>query len=126
MNNETAKSNRATTHAICKIREARATRSTVEKTYNVTRRYKSIVKNVTMEKLGIKNTGLLLFGIILLAIGLFACFYSVTEEAGTYYATTTYPYQSPVGIILTVAGIVLTALGLFFSPKRTEQIKQNA
>jgi len=25
MNNETAKSNRATTHAICKIREARAT-----------------------------------------------------------------------------------------------------
>jgi len=79
-----------------------------------------------MEKLGIKHTGLLLFGIILLVIGLFACFYSVTEEAGTYYATTTYPYQSPVGIILTVAGIVLTALGLFFSPRRTEQIKQNA
>ena len=94
-----------------------------QKTYNVTRRYKSIVKDVEVEKLGIKNTGLVLFGIILLAIGLFACFYSVTEEAGTYYATTTYPYQSPVGIILTVAGIVLTALGLLYSPKRTDQIK---
>ena len=101
-------------------------RATVEKTYSVTKRYESIVKNVTMEKLGIKNKGLLLFGIILLVIGLIACFYSVTEEAGTYYATTTYPYQSPVGIILTVAGIVFAALGFFYSPKRTEQIKQNA
>jgi len=79
-----------------------------------------------MEKLGIKSTGLLLFGIILLVIGLFADFYSVTEEAGTYYATTTYPYQSPIGILLTVAGIAFAALGFFYPPKRTEQIKQNA
>ena len=78
--------------------------------------------------MGIGNKGLLLFGIILLVIGLFADFYSVTKVISEWYniTETTYPYQSPIGILLTVAGIVLTALGLFFSPKRTEQIKQNA
>lgn len=52
---------------------------------------------MTMEKLGIKHM-VLLFGIILLVIGLVgAC-------------STEYPYQN-IGIILIVAGIVFVALG---------------
>lgn len=74
-------------------------------------------------KLGIeiKNKGILLFGIILLVIGLFACFYSETKVISEWYhiTETTYPYQSPVGILLTVAGIVFVALGFFYPSHKT-------
>jgi uncharacterized membrane protein len=75
-------------------------------------------KNMTMEKLGIKHLGLMLIGIILLVIGLTASFYCVEPWfAGLpdfvypypYYFV--YPYQT-IGIILTVSGLVLAALGV--------------
>jgi drug/metabolite transporter (DMT)-like permease len=52
-----------------------------------------------------RNKGLIIFGIILLAIGLVASFYFVTE-----FMEHKYPYQS-IGILLDVAGIVFVALG---------------
>ncbi len=54
-----------------------------------------------------RNKGLVLFGIVLLAIGLVASFYSQTELPGGY-GRTTYPYQT-TGIILDVAGIAFIA-----------------
>jgi len=62
----------------------------------------------------IKNKGLVLFGVILLLIGLVASFYPET-----YYGyVLRYPYQT-VGIILLLAGIVFIALGFFYSPRKT-------
>lgn len=57
---------------------------------------------------------MLAFGIILLAIGLFAYFY---READYGYGTTTfmgwiYPYQT-MGIILTIVGIILVVASFF-------------
>ena len=71
---------------------------------------------MTMEKIGTKNKGLALFGIVLLAIGLLAYFYYYP----TGYApnqTLHYPYQT-AGIVLVIAGIVFVALGFFYSPKK--------
>jgi len=75
---------------------------------------------MTTGKLGIeiKNKGLLLFGIILLVVGLVASFYQ--EQHYVYhvgYQTVT-PYQT-VGIILAVAGIAFVALGFFYPMQRT-------
>jgi hypothetical protein len=74
---------------------------------------------MTIEKKGIeiKNKGLLLFGIILLVVGLVASFYQ--EQHYVYhvgYQTVT-PYQS-VGIILAIAGIIFVALGFFYPSQR--------
>jgi vacuolar-type H+-ATPase subunit I/STV1 len=63
-----------------------------------------------------RNKGLIIFGIILLAIGLVASFYSQTEYPSG--GRMTYPYQS-IGILLDVAGIVFVALGFLYSPRKT-------
>lgn len=75
---------------------------------------------MTMEKLGIKNKGLMLFGIIFLVIGLVASFY----EIATWFdheeiIRRDYPYQT-IGIMLDLVGIVFIALGFFYSPRKTE------
>ncbi len=69
-----------------------------------------------------RNKGLVILGIILLAIGLFASFYQVTLYVGqpparvlTQIVT---PYQN-VGIVLDVAGIIFLALGLLYPPRKT-------
>jgi TRAP-type uncharacterized transport system fused permease subunit len=64
----------------------------------------------------IKNKGILLFGIILLIIGVVASFYSRTEYPE--YGRMTYPYQS-IGILLVVAGIIFVALGFLYPSHRT-------
>ncbi len=86
-----------------------------------------MVKNVTMEKLGIKHKGFVLLGIILLVIGLVAAFYEKRElisqeypSEGTYSAG--YPYQN-LGIVLTVIGIVFIAVGFIYPPKKAEPAK---
>lgn len=61
-----------------------------------------------------KNQGLVVFGIILLIIGLVASFYSHTDLPGV---RAIYPYQG-IGIVLAVAGIVFVALG-FLYPSRS-------
>lgn len=69
-----------------------------------------------------RNKGLVIFGIILLAIGLFGSFYQVTQRVGEppllvdYQVVT--PYQN-VGIISLVAGIILIAVGFLYSPRVT-------
>jgi hypothetical protein len=74
----------------------------------------------------IKNLGSLIFGAVLMSIGLVAYFY----ETGSYsYSSYTpnlwlssgYPYQT-LGIILIVAGIVFVGLGLFYSPRKTNNL----
>jgi len=77
--------------------------------------------NVSEEKV-VRNRGLVIFGTILLAIGLFASFYQVTQLVGqppfvvAYQVVT--PYQS-VGIVLDVAGIIFLALGLVYLSRKT-------
>ena len=67
-----------------------------------------------------KNLGSLIFGIILLLIGLAVSFYN--SGAGYYgggnYYHSFYPYQT-VGIILILVGVVFVGLGLFYSPRKT-------
>jgi len=80
------------------------------------------------EKKVVRNKGLVIFGIILLAIGLFASFYTVVNHVGQAPAAvklqTVYPYQS-VGIILLVGGIIFTALGFLYSPRKTLALVSN-
>ena len=69
-----------------------------------------------------RDKGLVIFGIILLAIGLFASFYHITQLVGqppflVEYQTVT-PYQN-VGIILLAAGIILIATGILYPPRKT-------
>jgi vacuolar-type H+-ATPase subunit I/STV1 len=71
----------------------------------------------------IKNKGILLFGIILLLIGLVASFYMHRLNPGYVPARYDYPYQG-IGIVLVLAGIVFVALGFFYSPRRQEPTKQ--
>jgi len=59
-----------------------------------------------------RNKGLLVFGIVLLAIGLVLSLYRVG------YYSFTYPYQT-IGIVLIVAGIVFAALGFLYPPRKT-------
>jgi len=86
----------------------------------------------------IKNKGLLIFGILLLLIGLGASFYSqaILNSIWVYDPNNpldlghreyveigrTYPYQS-LGMVLVLAGIIFVALGFFYSPRKTEPIK---
>ena len=76
----------------------------------------------------IAKFGILLFGIILLIIGLISYFYYYIDNPGTHWATIYYPYQN-MGMILTVAGIAISLLGFFlaffYSPKKSELAKQN-
>ena len=69
-----------------------------------------------------RNKGLIIFGIVLLGIGLFASFYSEQKYPGAvtpFDLERTYPYQS-VGILLDVAGIIFVALGLLLPlPRKT-------
>ena len=58
-----------------------------------------------------RNIGFLIFGAILLIIGLVASFYKETHDVGDQVVT---PYQI-VGIILVVAALVLIAFGLLYS-----------
>jgi hypothetical protein len=81
----------------------------------------------------IKNKGLLLFGAILLLIGLVASFYAQVRMESVWKFDTqppnyghfeveetsrSYPYQG-IGIILVAAGIVFIALGFFYPSQRT-------
>jgi hypothetical protein len=62
----------------------------------------------------VMNKKLLVFGCILLAIGLIAYFYRenfVGSSGHIYEGDYVYPYQT-MGMILTMTGIVLTALSL--------------
>lgn len=69
-----------------------------------------------------RNKGLVIFGIILLAIGLFASFYQVTQRVGQPPMLVEYqivtPYQN-VGIISLVAGTILIATGFLYPPRKT-------
>ena len=68
-----------------------------------------------------RSVALVVFGIVLLVIGLFASFYESKyyddyDQRWESYNPPRYPYQT-VGIILLVAGIVIAVLG-FVLPKR--------
>lgn len=63
------------------------------------------------------NKGLLIFGIILLVIGLAASFYYFDPYGNQ--SGRTYPYQG-IGIALVVTGVVLSALAFLYSPRKTE------
>jgi drug/metabolite transporter (DMT)-like permease len=65
-----------------------------------------------------RNKGLIIFGIILLMIGLVASFYGYHENPYSASSPMVYPYQS-IGILLDVAGIVFIALGFLYSPRKT-------
>jgi drug/metabolite transporter (DMT)-like permease len=65
-----------------------------------------------------RNKGLIVFGAILLVIGLIASFYHATWQTDYGPIDKGYPYQN-VGILLDVAGIVFIALGLLYSPRKT-------
>jgi uncharacterized membrane protein len=70
-----------------------------------------------------KNKGLIIFGIILLLIGLVAYFYPQIRyyESGYYKGeeiSRTYPYQN-LGMVLVLAGIIFIALGFLYSPRKT-------
>jgi len=60
--------------------------------------------------------GLVIFGIIVFVIGLFCSLYTVVPYSGW---TPRQPYKD-IGMILTVAGIVLTTLG-FILPRKSER-----
>ena len=72
----------------------------------------------------IKNLGSLIFGAFLLLIGLVASFYNSGYNSSYYpyeWISKGYPYQT-IGIILTVVGIVFVGLGLFYSPRKTNEL----
>lgn len=71
----------------------------------------------------IKNKGMLIFGIILLLIGLGASFYQERHYVHDVGYQTVTPYQN-VGIVLLLAGIIFVALGFFYSPRKQEPTKQ--
>lgn len=64
-----------------------------------------------------RNKGLVIFGIILLVIGLVASFYHATETYEGLTFDKGYPYQT-IGILLDVAGIVFVALGLLYPSRK--------
>jgi len=68
----------------------------------------------------VRNKGLIIFGIILLVIGLAAYLYGYrlySDGSGPMV----YPYQN-IGILLTVAGIVIMVLGFLYSPRKTNNL----
>jgi vacuolar-type H+-ATPase subunit I/STV1 len=72
-----------------------------------------------------RNKGFVIVGVVLLVIGLFASFYKVTHTVGQAPAAVipqiSYPYQI-VGVILLVAGIIFSALGLILRQKAKQKI----
>jgi uncharacterized membrane protein HdeD (DUF308 family) len=70
-----------------------------------------------------RNKGLIILGIVLLVVGLFASFYKVSHIVGQAPAAETYqisyPYQI-VGIIKLVVGITFISLGFLFQHKKTQ------
>jgi vacuolar-type H+-ATPase subunit I/STV1 len=79
-----------------------------------------------MEEKGMegRNKGLVIFGIILLAMGLFASFYHVTRHifVGDHPDgdETIYTLRN-VGIVLIVAGIIFISLGFLYSPRHYQE-----
>lgn len=76
-----------------------------------------------------RNKGLIVFGIVLLVIGLYASFYESKywngdDQRWESYTPAHYPYQS-VGIVLIVAGIVFVPLGLLYPARKTPQPPTN-
>jgi hypothetical protein len=76
-----------------------------------------------------RSIELLIFGIILLAIGIGACLYPHYTIYGhatlyTYYGTITYPYQT-FGTFILAAGIVFVASGLFYPSPKRPTVNQN-
>jgi|Deesub1362B_J571_1020462.scaffolds.fasta_scaffold00714_20 vacuolar-type H+-ATPase subunit I/STV1 len=70
----------------------------------------------------IGHQGLLIFGIILLLIGLIASFYTEVKTYTDYFGETwevyrTYPYQG-LGIVLVLTGIILVVIGFLYSQKK--------
>jgi len=82
---------------------------------------------MTLETNGIeiKNKGILIFGIILLLIGLGASFYYESKSILGFEYMRTYPYQS-IGMVLVLLGGVFVALGFFYSPRKEEVPKQSS
>jgi hypothetical protein len=63
------------------------------------------------------NVGSLIFGAVMLLVGLSAYFYELRYYYNTYGDyTSSYPYQA-LGIILTLTGIAFIGLGLFYKSK---------
>lgn len=79
---------------------------------------------MTLETNGIeiKNKGILIFGIILLLIGLGASFYYESKSIFGIEYQRTYPYQN-IGMVLIVVGGLLLALGVLYSPRKEETTK---
>jgi hypothetical protein len=76
-----------------------------------------------------RNIELLIFGIILLAIGIGAFLYPHYAIYGhatlyAYYGTITYPYQT-FGTFTLAAGIVLIALGFLYPSPKRPPVNQN-
>jgi len=70
------------------------------------------------------KNGLIVFGIILLLAGLVASVYPEVKTlpmpgGQPIEISRTYPYQN-LGIILVVAGILLSAIGFFYVPQKRE------
>jgi len=70
-----------------------------------------------------RKIGLVIFGIILLAIGLFTSFYQVTRNLGVGDVLdgkeTITPLRN-VGIVLIIAGIIFLALGFLYLSRKTQ------
>ncbi len=60
---------------------------------------------------------LMIFGIILLAIGLFASFYYTKGISPSGYTASTYPYQT-IGILFDGAGIICIVLWLLYPSQK--------
>jgi len=76
------------------------------------------------KQFSIGNKGLLVFGVILLLIGLVASFYVQVETFTTSWGEVwevgrNYPYQG-IGIVLVLAGIIFVAIGFFYSPRKSQ------
>jgi vacuolar-type H+-ATPase subunit I/STV1 len=71
------------------------------------------------------GTASVIFGTVLLAIGLFASFYHVIHTVGqppeAVILQIVYPFES-VGIILLAAGVIFIALGLLHPPLKDNHI----
>jgi hypothetical protein len=71
------------------------------------------------------GTTSMVFGTVLLPIGLFASFYQVIHKVGqppeAVIPQIVYPFES-VGIILLVAGVVFIALGLLHPPLKDSHV----
>jgi MFS superfamily sulfate permease-like transporter len=71
------------------------------------------------------STASMIFGTVLLAIGLFASFYHVIHTVGqppeAVILQIVYPFEN-VGIILLAAGVIFIALGLLHPPPKDNHI----